>query len=602
MLLKKLFAFNLVFALTAIVFFYFKFSLLPVSIPVHLFFITYGMLFIVSICLLIIRHLGKTTSRIFITTIIIISYIYLVCMYILYYISFDNWGHAITLDILLVYVKEIKYLIETLPIHKPILATLILGPNIIIILSVLVHSKKLVQSFRTFYNHFFHQFKTIKLLIIILIIILPIGFVQSGEFRDALGRGQQVREDPFVSLLFYKAHREKITAIGGDNIISKKNYPTNLSFEKKNVILIICDALRSDHLCLFGYNRNTSPFLDSLSKRPDCIHFDHFYSTSSRTVLGVSNILSSTYGLAYNNFFLHDLLHSQGYQINFILSGDNANFYGLKKHFGKNIDNYYDGLDSSKEKANNTSINDDNKVILDKLNTYPDFDGTPCMFYLHFLSAHQIGKKDPRFSCYFPDKIENLSSANSQILINEYDNRVRQLDSYLDSTFSILEKKKYLDNSIIIITSDHGQALLENGRYWHGKSTYLSETNIPLLLIDTDNNSIKTKETPALANQLDIAPTIVNMLNIPIPETWQGHSVFDATNMRAIYQNEREFYSMIWSEDKFIYQFVFNKKTKKIELFDITGNNCSDNLIKTIGTSKADSLQNCILNFFGLQI
>ncbi len=602
MLLKRLLAFNFIFSLSAIVFFYYKFSLLPISIPVHLFFVGYGMLFISSLCLLSIRYLGKVLSWIIVALLTNISYIYLFSTYLLYYISIDNWGHAITLDILLVYLKEVHFLVESLPINKITLAAILVIPNFLILVTGFLLSNKIVQDFREFHNHLFQKYTALKLSITVLIISIPIICLQFNELKEALGRGQQVREDPFISLLFYKAHREKIAAIGGDNIASKNAYPSNLQFKKKNVILIICDALRSDHLGAYGYTRNTSPFLGSLCKKQGCIQMKNFFSTSSRTVLGVSNILSSTYGLTYNNFFIHDLLHSQGYQINFVLSGDNTNFYGLRKHFGKHIDTYHDGLDLSVKTANKTSINDDEKVILDHLENFPPFENIPVMFYLHFMSVHQIGVKDTSFSHYRPDKINKFNSANSKILINDYDNRILQVDSYLKSTFSILKKKGYLDNSIVIITSDHGQALLEDGRYWHGKSTYLSEINIPLLIIETGQSSFHNKKTALFGNQLDIAPTIADMLDIPIPETWQGHSVFENQNMQAIFQSEREYYSMIWSENKFIYQFVFNKKTKKIELFDITGNNCSNNLIKTIGASKRDSLQNCILNFFNLKI
>ncbi len=601
MLLKRLLAFNVIFSLSAIVFFYYKFSLLPISIPVHLFFVGYGMLFISSLCLLSIRYLGKVASWIIVALLTNLSYIYLFSTYLLYYISIDNWGHAITLDILLVYLKEIHYLIESLPINKTTLAAILVIPNFLILVTGFLLSNKIVRNFREFHNHLFQKYTALKLSIMVLIISIPIICLQFNEFKETLGRGQQVREDPFVSLLFYRAHREKITAIGGDNIALQNAYPSNLQFKKKNVILIICDALRSDHLGAYGYKRNTSPFLDSLCKNQDCIQMKNFFSTSSRTVLGVSNILSSTYGLTYNNFFIHDLLHSQGYQINFILSGDNTNFYGLRKHFGKHIDTYHDGLDLSIKTANKTSINDDEKVILDHLENFPPYENIPVMFYLHFMSVHQIGVKDTSFSHYLPDKINKFNNANSGILINDYDNRILQVDSYLKRCLSTLKKKGYLENSIVIITSDHGQALLENGRYWHGKSTYLSEINIPFLLIDTGNSSIRTKETSPLGNQLDIAPTIADMLGIPIPETWQGNSVFENQNMRPIYQSEREYYSMIWSEDSFIYQFVFNNKTKYKELFNISGDHFSKNLIKTIDASKADSLQNCILNFFNLK-
>lgn len=72
-------------------------------------------------------------------------------------------------------------------------------------------------------------------------------------------------EEPFVTVFFKNDPFDgKNIAEINEDIGVRNSYPKNLDFQRKNIILIIIDALRSDHLSLYGYKRKTSPFLDSL--------------------------------------------------------------------------------------------------------------------------------------------------------------------------------------------------------------------------------------------------------------------------------------------------------------------------------------------------
>jgi glucan phosphoethanolaminetransferase (alkaline phosphatase superfamily) len=139
------------------------------------------------------------------------------------------------------------------------------------------------------------------------------------------------------------------------------------------------DALRADELSLYGYSRKTSPFLQQLYDEKKLQKIDYAFSTSSASFPGILSILRSkpAYNLAYQNYSLSEVLKDQGYQVNYILSGDHANWYDMQYFYGKDIDLYFDGRYSEKY------VCDDN-LLFEGLNKVKHYKDTACIFLLAF--------------------------------------------------------------------------------------------------------------------------------------------------------------------------------------------------------------------------
>src|SRR5690606_10495123 len=123
-------------------------------------------------------------------------------------------------------------------------------------------------------------------------------------------------EEPFVTVFFKKDPFDgKTLSEINDDLGARNSYPKNLDFQRKNVILIIIDALRSDHLSLYGYERKTSPFLDSLHASGNLQKIDLSLSVAADSYAGINAILRSRIfnNLGPNNFSLQHLLKDQGY-------------------------------------------------------------------------------------------------------------------------------------------------------------------------------------------------------------------------------------------------------------------------------------------------
>jgi glucan phosphoethanolaminetransferase (alkaline phosphatase superfamily) len=598
MKIKHLIIFNLVFSTFIIFFFYHQFDLLTgKSIPVHIALVGYGLLLIYLTGLLFARFFPKIIAGPLIITLIIVGQLFLFLTYAGYHFGIQIWGYPLTFDIARIYIFELKNLSGKLPLPDSAVLSIIISAVLISIIPIIASSGKILSDLQQKSSVFFTKKNLLPKSLLYL--LFPILFFSYGWIKDTLNYN-----DPVLSFMQYDlAQGHTITYAGFDGAGALTDYPKNQDFDKKNVILIICDALRSDHTSAYGYHRNTTPFLDSLVKTDHAVRVDHFFSTSSCSVNGVLNILASDYNILNAKFFLHDLLWSQGYKINFIVSGDHTNFYNLRKHYGNNIEYFHDGV-SALTTNPEASINNDKAVVLDNLAGIPNSDGKPAFFYFHFMSTHNAGIADTAYSIFKPNRTTAFNTkVSSEILNNDYDNRVFQVDAYLKQTMKILEQKGFLDNAIVVITADHGQGLAEFGFVGHAQSVFPSEIRIPLILFETGNKTNIRKVNPPFANQLDIAPSIVDLLGIPIPKTWGGFSVFKNERPDFIFQQEKSFYSCIWHDKQNIYQFIYNSNDKHTQVFDVgITNTQNENIQSRINEKRLRLVKVRLEEFFDIEI
>jgi len=92
-----------------------------------------------------------------------------------------------------------------------------------------------------------------------------------------------------------------------------------------------------------------------------------------------------------------------------------------------------------------------------------------------------------------------------------YEAEVRYIDEKLGEIIGILEKNGYFENSIIIVTSDHGEAFFEHGHYGHGVTHYDEEISIPLFIYVPE---VQPGATEYPAGLIDLTPTILNYVGI----------------------------------------------------------------------------------------
>ena len=200
----------------------------------------------------------------------------------------------------------------------------------------------------------------------------------------------------------------------------------------------------------------------------------------------------------------------------------------------------YDG--NSTEKYSSTN----DQLILDKLSQIPSYT-KPNFFYFHLMSNHPAGIRKKKFAKFTPAKsphdwfyrlpiLKNIFSTDAQSLENNYyDNGIVSTDYYISQIFNKLTQKGYMENSIVWIVADHGEALGEHGHFGHIKSLYNEELRIPMLIVDEKQDMYKELD---FSSQLDIAPTILDRLGVDIPSSWKGKTLLKKKRRNSFHTSQ----------------------------------------------------------------
>jgi len=340
----------------------------------------------------------------------------------------------------------------------------------------------------------------------------------------------------------------------------------------KHVVLIIVDSLRADRMNVYGYGRPTTPFLsrmvrDGLMKRVDAA-----FSTCSESFCGITSTLASRdfLDISARTFQLQDVLHDQGYQSWFVLSGNHRAWNGLPSFYHVSDDRFFDGSQTRRFTM------DDDRLVLEGLAGVPAATpGRPAFFYLHLMSTHYLGVQFPESHLFTrPDDVlaAGLEPYKIRDQLNKpdrYDDKVRQADGVIQRIFERLHAQGYLDDAVVIIAGDHGEGLGE--RHWsHGWHLYDEDIRIPLLIYDAP---AATYPDLTFATQVDIAPTILDRLGLPIPPSWAGQSLLAPTPRRFTHHQTYfapNRFAVIYRDDRALLKFIATPQYGTEELYDLT--------------------------------
>ena len=362
-------------------------------------------------------------------------------------------------------------------------------------------------------------------------------------------------------------------------------YRTNPTAARKNIVVIVVDALRPDHMGLYGYARNTTPFLSELKSRDAVQTLAGMRSACAESACGLRSMFSARYVHQFcaKPITLHQVLKLHGYQINLILGGDHTNFYGLRNEYGE-VDSIIDG-----SMAPGYYMNDDQYVI-DKTRALPKWNGQPVMFQYHLMSAHQLGKRHVANLQYLPAEHYSKASATqaSERFTNFYDNGVLQSDNVVKQLLSELESKGYLKDALVIVTADHGEALGEHGLFTHSHGVRDVVVRIPFVAMGFGRweRNEQVGNTGAVS-QADIGPTILHELRLPIPETWRNPPIQKATRQDFVWFEQHPEYGILDQRDPHhSWKYILKIDTGEEYLFDLKAD--PEENLNVIGTFRLD--------------
>jgi arylsulfatase A-like enzyme len=190
------------------------------------------------------------------------------------------------------------------------------------------------------------------------------------------------------------------------------------------------------------------------------------------------------------------------------------------------------------------------------------------------MSTHYLGVQFPE-SHVFTSSEDRVSPGLEPYKILEklnkpdrYDDKVLQADGMIRRLFDALSEKHYLDDAIVVVTGDHGEGLGE--RHWaHGWDLYNEDIRIPLLVYDSPAAAYPDL---TFGVQVDIAPTILDRLGLPVPASWEGESLLHPSPQRFT-RHQTYFvpnrFAVLYRDGDSLFKFIATPQYGKEELFDL---------------------------------
>jgi arylsulfatase A-like enzyme len=285
------------------------------------------------------------------------------------------------------------------------------------------------------------------------------------------------------------------------------------SFNEANVVLIVLDTLRA---AFYGYKKNTAPFLSEIASRS--IIFENAYSASSWTAPATASIFTSLYpfqhgvktGLQASKFFKIKLnrIPEKIKTITEILKENGYKTYGVADNI--NIckeEGFTQGFDRFKllPYAFKTKTNQRLEKWAAEIKAQKKY-----FLYIHYNDCHlPFHKRSPWYQ-----KKEN----ERDDLMARYDSEINYVDAKIKKMYQLFGWDK---NTLLIITSDHGEEFWDHNRFGHGISLYSELTHVPLCIQLTEKDR-KHKRIPVNVSTMDILPTVMSYLGLKSSETTEG--------------------------------------------------------------------------------
>jgi len=270
-----------------------------------------------------------------------------------------------------------------------------------------------------------------------------------------------------------------------------------------NVLLLMVDALRADHLGCYGYERDTSPRIDALAN--ESVLFVNAYAQSSWTKPSIPTLFTSLYPIQHG-VYAGEKPHSAGYLESDVLADEFLTLAEAFKQAGFRtaafVNNEHlpasQGFDVYEQ--GDISAAEIQQGFFEFVDQAPE---APFFAYLHYLDVHWPFEPESPFDERFagpeapafpgPDGWRGLTDAinqgrirlspeEHQQLVSLHDGGIAELDHHIGELLERLRQQGRLDQTIILLTSDHGEELLEHGKVGHGETLFDEVIRVRMLM------------------------------------------------------------------------------------------------------------------------
>ncbi len=325
---------------------------------------------------------------------------------------------------------------------------------------------------------------------------------------------------------------------------------------KPNIILISIDSLRPDHMGIYGYSRETTPYIDAWAK--NSVVLDNYFAAAYLTPISETSVHTGKYpftngvinfesGLSSGTRTLAEILQNNGWQT--AAFGSSPEFSRERPALFRNFSRGFDVYEFEKNDANIAWYGRGNSPVPDAIAWMNKTGGSgdkPFFVWLVIGSAHwpygqdePVHFSDPEYDGFFnvPAKafestlaalfngrygrvyngamydngkiIKNDASADLKYIVDRYDDGLVSTDRSLKNLFEFLNMPQ-MHNTIVILQSEHGEDLGDRGTVAHYDISDVT-VHAPLII---QMPGLPAHRSSTLVSGVDLAPTLLSALNL----------------------------------------------------------------------------------------
>lgn len=293
-----------------------------------------------------------------------------------------------------------------------------------------------------------------------------------------------------------------------------------------NILIIVADTLRADHLNCYGYSRLTSPNIDRFAQ--ESVLFEKHMSNAPWTKPSMGTFFTSLYPHEHLAFSWLDNLSDSSVTLAEVFQNKNYATVAVQTNPCLSVEsNFAQGFHEYMERP----LEKGEKVTDIFLSWIEKNKKKPFFAYLHYMDTHMPYNAPEEFRDIFhldktdPDGSLDLISLDIRVLtelgtspeerqsvIDLYDLAVRQFDRSFEKILQNLKSLDVLENTIIILTSDHGEEFWEHGSFGHGHTQYNELLHVPLIIGNAPR--LRPRRITHYTQHLDVFPAVLSLSGI----------------------------------------------------------------------------------------
>jgi choline-sulfatase len=358
----------------------------------------------------------------------------------------------------------------------------------------------------------------------------------------------------------------------------------------RNLLVIFLDGANALRMGLYGYSRDTTPNIDKLGAKS--VVFETAVSQAVYTIASIGSVLTAQYPDRHQSVSFADRLREDAVTFPVLLSEAGyrtAAFSGnavVSKAFG--LDRGYEEFFQVRERKDYTGHGDSVlRSFLEWLDDAEKETDERFCAYLHFREPHFPYDPPSPFDTKFGDSTlfpEGITDWASQIeTLNDesaegkrpsedvleriralYDGNMAYVDSLVGKLLEELERRGLSDDTIVIVTADHGEAMFEHGYIGHNTQLYEESIRVPLVI---HIPGTEPRRVASVVELVDLAPTILELAGAPA-DGLEGKSLFAPEPERIAFSRT------VWDKPRYSargerYKLIWDSRTDRRELYDL---------------------------------